>query len=134
MKKVNKVLFFILFFIFTFSSVVKAVNPNIIKSKNFKFTNDKEVILKGVNGSNVFFFDIDKNTKINKSYLNLVISQSKLLDDKNSTLTVYINNSPVTSLKLSDYKRYKSNIKIDIPLENIKYGSNEIKISSYRRI
>ncbi|GAA0745114.1 cellulose biosynthesis cyclic di-GMP-binding regulatory protein BcsB [Clostridium oceanicum] len=134
MKRINKVVYFILFFIFSFSSVVKAVNPNIIKSKNFKFTNDKEVVLKGVNGSNIFFFDIDNNAKVNKSYLNLVISQSKLLDDRNSTLTIYINNSPVTSFKLSDYKRYKSNIKIDIPLENIKYGSNEIKISSYRRI
>ena len=64
--------------------------PNTLISKNFNFSDD--VTINGLYGSNDFSFDVDNYWNVNNSaYLNLVFSESDLNTNKNSTLTVYIN-------------------------------------------
>lgn len=102
-------------------------------AKNYRFTSD--VTVNGLFGSHVFFFDVNKNWSIeNTCYLNLVLSQSSLNDNKNSTLTVYINESPVYSIFLYNKNQYKENIKIPIPVDKVNKGFNTVKIKTYRRI
>ncbi len=63
--------------------------------------------IEGVFGNNVFFFNIDKSWTVDNAYLNLIFTESDLLDKTKSTLTAYINDFPVYSMKIGDKKKYK---------------------------
>ena len=102
------------------------------KSKNFRV--EKDMKMEGVFGSNVFFFNIDGSWKVDNTYLNLIFTESELLDKTQSTLTVYINDFPVYSMKVGDKKKYKESIKINIPKDKLISGYNEVKIKVYSRI
>ncbi len=104
--------------------------PN--KSKNFRV--EKDMKMEGVFGNNVFFFNIDENWTIDNAYLNLIFTESDLLDKTQSTLTAYINDFPVYSIKVGDKKKYKESIKINIPKDKLISGYNEVKIKVYSRI
>ncbi|MCR1933343.1 cellulose biosynthesis cyclic di-GMP-binding regulatory protein BcsB [Clostridium tepidum] len=102
------------------------------KSKNFRI--ERDINMEGVFGNKVFFFNIDKEWKVDNIYLNLIFTESELLDKTQSSLTVYINNSPVYSMKVGDKKKYKENKKINIPKDKLINGYNEVKIKIYSRI
>ncbi|WP_061310863.1 cellulose biosynthesis cyclic di-GMP-binding regulatory protein BcsB [Clostridium botulinum] len=104
--------------------------PN--KSKNFRV--EKDMKIEGVFGNNVFFFNIDKSWTVDNAYLNLIFTESDLLDKTQSTLTAYINDFPVYSMKIGDKKKYKESIKINIPKDKLISGYNEVKIKVYSRI
>ncbi len=104
--------------------------PN--KSKNFRV--EKDMKMEGVFGNNVFFFNIDESWTIDNAYLNLIFTESDLLDKTQSTLTAYINDFPVYSMKVGDKKKYKESIKINIPKDKLISGYNEVKIKVYSRI
>ncbi len=101
--------------------------------KNIPFPND--VTIKGIfGGHNVFFF-IDKNWTIKDNcYLELIFSQSEIKKYKNSTMTVYLNDIPIKSIKLEDKENFKTLQKIPLPKGHILQGYNSIQLSTYHRI
>lgn len=108
-----------------------------LMSKNFK--RQKDVTIQGVYGSDVFFFDVDKDWDIRGAYLNLVFSQSQLepgegQQGNDSTLTVYINKFPVYSMDLSGRDQYKEQVRVNIPADKVSPGFNEISVRTYKRI
>lgn len=105
---------------------------NYTTTKDFNFIQDMEYI--GVNSSKAFYVDIDKNWDVTNCFFYLVFTQSELLDEKESTLTVDINGISISSIKLAGKNNYKEEIKIPIKKEYLHHGSNEIKIKAYRRI
>ncbi|WP_138207372.1 cellulose biosynthesis cyclic di-GMP-binding regulatory protein BcsB [Haloimpatiens lingqiaonensis] len=107
-------------------------NSASVKSKNYRF--EKDWNGSGVFATKTFFFDVSKNWTLENSYINLVFTESQLLENKNSTLTVLINDTPIGSIKLGEKKEYKRTVKIQIPKEKIIEGFNEIKIKTYKRI
>lgn len=137
----KKILCILLVFILTLSlmisssNLVKADNLNNSinkKSKNYRF--EKDWTGSGVLATKAFFFDVSNNWTIEGSYINLVFTESELLENKNSTLTVLINDTPIGSIRLGDKKEYKRTVKIPISKDKIKEGFNEIKIKTYKRI
>ncbi len=108
-----------------------------LRSKNYKW--QKDVMIQGVYGNNVFFFDMDKDWDLKDAYLNLIFSQSQLKSVENqenndSTLTVYINKFPVYSMDLNGRDKYKEQVRVSIPTDKVVKGFNEISIRTYKRI
>lgn len=99
---------------------------------DYKF--DKDTTLSGVFGVDTFSFNVDKNWSASQCYLNLVFTQSQLLNKNQDTITILINNQPVYSANISGKLGYKENIKVAIPIDKICTGSNEIKIKTYKTI
>ena len=131
----KKLIAFIIFLSVVFSSFgnVNAVEPSSsLKSKNFRFDSDLKII--GVFGSNTFFFNVDDYWKVKDAYFNLVFTQSELLQEEYSTLTVSINGMPQYSMNLADKKSYKESINIPIHNEYITKGYNSVKVQLYRRL
>jgi len=125
------VMMMVLFFAFIGSTKTVYAEEK-LKFKNFKYNTDKK--LSGVYSEDIFSFNLDESVNAKEAYLNLICTQSDIIDKSNSSLTVLLNGNPVFSMKLDKIKNYKSNIKVKLPIENIVYGCNEVKISIYSRI
>lgn len=108
--------------------------PNVLANdtKVYKFNTDTK--LTGVNTKHSMFFEIDKMWNIKKASLDLIISQSDIIDKDISNLTLYINGNPFYSIKLYEKMNYKDHIKVDIPMDMMKKGFNEISVASTRHI
>ncbi|EJO5347868.1 cellulose biosynthesis cyclic di-GMP-binding regulatory protein BcsB [Clostridium botulinum] len=115
-------------------NIIKPQNAIAAENKSKNFRVEKDMKMDGVFGSSAFFFKIDKNWNAQNVYLNLIFTESQLLDETKSTLTVYINNSPVYSMRIGDKKKYKESIKINIPKDKLTSGYNEVKIKVYSRM
>lgn len=93
-------------------------------SKNYFLNRDIE--FQGNFGSDRTYIDVDKHWKISDAWLNLSLTASEL--SKSSALTVYVNDKPIHSeLLTSDNERIQT-LKIAIPRDAIKQGSNEIRM------
>lgn len=114
---------------FTNGSLCFADSSNV---KNFKFEND--IKMSGVISSTGKFFDCNKNWNIKNAKLNLIFTKSEILDVNYSTITIFINDTPIESQRLSGKKEYKKESTIEIPIDLIKEGYNEIKIKAYKTI
>ncbi|MGO5066781.1 cellulose biosynthesis cyclic di-GMP-binding regulatory protein BcsB [Clostridium sporogenes] len=132
MKKILRIIIIIM--VVFLGNIISAQNVMAAPDKSKNFRIEKDINMEGVFGSNVFFFNIDRDWKVDNIYLNLIFTESELLDKTQSSLTVYINNSPVYSMKVGDKKKYKENIKINIPKDKLIHGYNEVKIKIYSRI
>lgn len=134
MKKLICVLL-VLIFIYTPTANVKAltINDNILLS-TYNYTFDKDTTMSGVFGTDNFSINIDKFWKIKECYLNLLFTQSQILNKDQDTLTVMINNQPIYSVNISGKIKYKENIKVNIPIDMLTSGFNEIKIKTYKNI
>lgn len=100
--------------------------------KNYSFDND--IKMNGVISTTGKFFNISKNWDVENAKLNLVFTKSELLDIDYSTITVFINDTPIHSQRLDGKKEYKKETVIEIPKDLIKEGFNEIKIKAYKTI
>lgn len=100
--------------------------------KTHKF--NKEVEISGVLGSSSNYFYVEENMDVVDAKFNLVFTKSELLDPNYSTITIYINDTPINSQRLSGEKIYKNQVSINIPKELIKSGYNEVKIKAYKTI
>lgn len=100
--------------------------------KNYSFDND--IKMSGVISTTGKFFNISKNWDVENAKLNLVFTKSELLDIDYSTITVFINDTPIHSQRLDGKKEYKKETVIEIPKDLIKEGFNEIKIKAYKTI
>lgn len=105
---------------------------NEVLSKNFVFGNDYKE--SSVISSENIYFDISKMWDVQDAYLNLIFTQSELLVDDISTLTVYINDIPISSTTLNEKFKYKETWKVPIPKDVLKEGVNQLTIKSARRI
>ncbi|ENK1243293.1 cellulose biosynthesis cyclic di-GMP-binding regulatory protein BcsB [Clostridium botulinum] len=132
MKKILRIIIIIM--VVFLGNIISAQNVMAAPDKSKNFRIEKDINMEGVFGSNVFFFNIDRDWKVDNIYLNLIFTESELLDKTQSSLTVYINNSPAYSMKVGDKKKYKENIKINIPKDKLIHGYNEVKIKIYSRI
>ncbi|EJP6471653.1 cellulose biosynthesis cyclic di-GMP-binding regulatory protein BcsB [Clostridium botulinum] len=132
MKKILRIIIIIM--VVFLGNIISAQNVMAAPDKSKNFRIEKDINMEGVFGSNVFFFNIDRDWKVDNIYLNLIFTESELLDKTQSSLTVYMNNSPVYSMKVGDKKKYKENIKINIPKDKLIHGYNEVKIKIYSRI
>lgn len=103
-----------------------------VLSKNFIFGSDYKE--SSVISSESIYFDISKMWDVQDAYLNLIFTQSELLIDDISTLTVYINDVPISSTKLNGKFKYKETWKVPIPKDVLKEGVNQVTIKSARRI
>lgn len=100
--------------------------------KTYGFEND--ITMSGVISSNNKYFDVPENTIIKDARLNLVFTKSELLDVDYSTITIFINDTPIHSKRLNGEKEYKKEIVVDIPKDLIKKGYNEIEVKAYKTI
>ncbi|CEH34115.1 Cellulose synthase subunit domain protein [Romboutsia lituseburensis] len=100
--------------------------------KNYSFDND--IKMSGVISTTGKFFNISKNWNVENAKLNLVFTKSELLDVDYSTITVFINDTPIHSQRLDGKKEYKKETVIEIPKDLIKEGFNEVKIKAYKTI
>ncbi|NFE82417.1 cellulose biosynthesis cyclic di-GMP-binding regulatory protein BcsB, partial [Clostridium sporogenes] len=132
MKKNLRIIIIIM--IVFLGNIISVQNVMAVSSKSKNFRVEKDMKMEGVFGSNAFFFNIDGSWKVDSTYLNLIFTESELLDKTQSTLTVYINDSPIYSMKVGDKKKYKESIKINIPKDKLISGYNEVKIKVYSRI
>lgn len=105
---------------------------NTILSKNFVFGTDYKE--SSVISSENIYFDVSKMWEVQDAYLNLIYTQSELLIDDISTLTVYLNDIPISSMRLNGKFKYNETWKVKLPKDKLKQGVNQITIKSARRI
>lgn len=107
---------------------------NNIYLKSEKINSD--IIFKGVFSNYSFYFNIDKWTNIESLISNININVNQLVDSsKESYITFSLNGVPFYSKDIIYNEFNKTqNIKVDIPLDNLKEGANEFKIEGYCRI
>ena len=103
---------------------------NNVKTDRF----EDDIKMSGVISSSDKLFNVEKNWNIKNAKLNLVFTKSELLDIDYSTMTVFVNDTPIHSQKLDGKKEYKKETSIEIPKDLIKEGYNEIKIKAYKTI
>ncbi|CDI48892.1 cellulose biosynthesis cyclic di-GMP-binding regulatory protein BcsB [Clostridium tetani] len=116
----------------SFVGSVQAINNNEIKSKNLKL--NKDIKSNGVLGSSMFYFDVDSKWQLQKVDFNLIYTPSQILNKDISTLTVLVNGNQVYSSNLETKKSFREILNINIPLEYVNVGFNEIQIKTYKRI
>lgn len=100
--------------------------------KTYKFEND--IKMNGVISSSEKFFNIEDNWNVKDAKLNLVFTKSELLDVDYSTITIFINDTPIESQRLSGKKEYKKDTTIDIPNDLLNEGFNKVTIKAYKTI
>ncbi len=111
----------------------KKINPpSTIKVSNTLLT-DTDKWGSGIFNSFFFYFTQDPTWLIKYAKLNLVISHSELALSSTSSFTVYLNDVPIKSVKLDATNKLKTTITIDLPIKNIKPGSNELLVKTYLR-
>lgn len=130
MKRISIIMAIIISFMNTVT--IFAEKDNNYNVKTYKYENN--VKMNGVISSNDKFFNIKDNWNVKNAKLNLVFTKSELLDVDYSTITVFVNDTPVKSLRLSGKKEYKKTTEIDIPLDLLEDGYNKVSIKAYKTI
>ena len=82
--------------------------------KNYSF--DKDIKMSGVISSTDKFFTVEDNWNVEDAKIKLVLTKSELLDIDYSTVTVLINDTPISSQKLDGNKEYKKETSIQIQM------------------
>lgn len=120
---------------FAESEPVKANQPTMLKHViSFeKLTTHHSIALKGRSPSYTFYLPQPKQWKIDHIVLDLVFSHSEALKS-DSTLTIFVNDVPLRSIKLDDINKSKRTWQIVIPEKSIKRVSTAIKIGAYLKI
>lgn len=120
----------------TLIMILMTLNINLVFAddnvKTYRFNEEHK--LSGVIGNSSKFFYIEENIEVLDAKLNLVFTKSELIDSNYSNITIYVNDIPVTSQKLSGEKIYKNKVEVVIPKDLLKSGYNEIKIKTYKTI
>lgn len=115
---------------FMSSGICYADTTNNVKAYNY----ENDIKMNGVISSNEKFFNVNSNWNVKNAKLNLVFTKSELLDVDYSTITIFVNDTPIESQKLSGKKEYKKDTVIDIPKDLIIDGYNKVTIKAYKTI
>lgn len=118
--------------IISFMNTVTIFAENNDNVRTYKYEND--IKMNGVISSNDKFFNIQDNWSVKNAKVNLVFTKSELLDVDYSTITVFVNETPVKSMKLSGKKEYKKTTEVDIPTDLLRDGYNQVSIKAYKTI
>ena len=118
--------------IISFMNTVTIFADNNDNVKTYKYEND--VKMNGVISSNDKFFNIQDNWNVKNAKVNLTFTKSELLDIDYSTITIFVNDTPVESQKLSGKKEYKKTREINIPTDLLTDGYNKVSIKAYKTI
>ncbi len=104
-----------------------------VKSKNYSIGSN--VRMEGVMGSYTIFVPVDEHWQLmDAAYVELFYSTSAISEYKYSTLTLYVNNTPVESFWLNDKLPGQKRAYVKIPLSYLKQGFNEVSFVSYHRL
>lgn len=99
----------------------------------YRVVNDIELI--GVNGESKWFFEVAKGMEVKNFQFNLFSRVNELIRTDLSYFTVYMNDVPIQSMKIKEANNELINSwAIDIPINLIHEGYNELKIKTYSRI
>ncbi len=99
----------------------------------YRVLNDIE--LRGIHGENQWFFHVDEDMDVADFHFRLFLRMSEMINSETSYFTVYMNDLPVTSMKLKQESHtINDNWEFDIPVQMIKQGYNELKVSTSSRI
>lgn len=130
--KIRKTGIIILFLTITINlACLSATAQDLVK--NYKFTED--VTLQGVFGGYTMPFHLDKYWLVgDDSFLQINFSQSEIKQYKYSTLTVYLNDYPIKSVLLHEWKTENNQLKVSLPKEKLLPGFNQLSIKTYHRI
>lgn len=91
------------------------------------------ITLKGVYPEYNYTFFIDNFWDLKESNLKIKITQSQIKNYKDSTLTVFINDTPVNTVMLKDLQN-NSDVDLNIDKSVIKKGFNNLKIKVFHKI
>ncbi|KJS86720.1 MAG: hypothetical protein JM58_06475 [Peptococcaceae bacterium BICA1-8] len=99
----------------------------------YRLVNDIE--LRGIKGESKWFFDVVKGMEVKDFKFNLFSRVNELIRRDISYFTVYMNDLPIKSMRVKNEKdELLNNWEIDIPIDVIKEGYNELKVKAYSRI
>jgi hypothetical protein len=113
---------------------ITIIEESDIKALNiFPLLNDS--ILQGVHGSQTLFFYVNENWEPEgSSYIDLYFSHSLVSANHKSTLTVLINDRPISTLELINEKAKNRAERVYIPKEVVEKGFNALTLRLYKRI
>ena len=121
----KKILVFLLMLISIFSFSAEA------KTKDIPF--NSFISLKGINPEYNHSFFIQKDWDVKDVELKLKFAQTQIRHYKNSTMTIFVNDTPVDSIELYPLQNnYEYDLKINKEL--LKYGFNNVRIKLFHRI
>ncbi|WP_066894749.1 cellulose biosynthesis cyclic di-GMP-binding regulatory protein BcsB [Clostridium nigeriense] len=97
---------------------------------------NNDVVFKGIFSSYSFQFKVDKWINVEKITTNINLDVNQLISKaRESYITLSLNGVPFYSTPIVyDESKKVQNIKVNIPLDNIKEGYNEFKVEGYCRI
>jgi len=106
---------------------------NARQSKNYFVGSD--IRMEGVMGTYSIFVPIDKHWEIaGNNYVDIIYSSSGISEYKYSTMTTYVNNTPVESFWIEDQDTGIKKVQVPIAPELLKEGFNNISFVSYHRL
>lgn len=97
---------------------------------------EDDFTLQGVFGTTTFFFEKDEywDVDYDNSYLDITFNQSGIKEYNYSTITIFINDTPVQSENLYKYNLEENNLRIKLRKNILNEGFNSVKISLFHRI
>lgn len=130
MKNKIKILLLLLLITTLFST---AYAEDTSKIKNLSFPND--VSKQGVFGTYNYFLYVDDTWSFKENpYLELIYSHSDISDYKKSSITVYVNDTPVQSILLDYTQSDRVTKRIMLPSKYLNTGFNTIRIAIYNKL
>ncbi|PTX14845.1 Sporulation related domain-containing protein [Halanaerobium congolense] len=112
-----------------------------IKTKEFKNKNyinnfifQKDIVKKGVKNNYSYFFEVQPYWKLQgQNFVELLLNQGDEDYKENSMLTVYLNNIPIKNVKMNNISK-EIKLRVNLPLDKINHGFNELKLGSFTNI
>lgn len=127
----------LLLFFMIFCTMILGSEPSFAKedghTKSFVYSENK--VLEGTMPSDSYYFDVPDYWKIKKCTAKLRIKVSELIKDVPASLTFYVNDHPIKSVKVS-YKKGGAvqDVSVDIPSGQLRTGFNEFRAEGYVRL
>ncbi len=122
-----KKLFFALFIFFSSQLVVEA------DMLEFELETESSQQLNGVINHHIEYFEASSYQKFDSLHLNVDVKHSGSNIDIQSNLTVLLNNQPIKTFLIPN-DVLSLNLDLELPVEYILEGTNELVIRTYHRI
>lgn len=102
-------------------------------NKNYFVGSD--IRMEGVVGSHSIFVPIDEHWKVkDNAYIEIFYTTSVISEYDFSSMTVYVNNSPIESFWINDKVAGQKHLTIPLPKEKLTTGFNNVSFVSYHRL
>ncbi len=112
----------------------KTTKGSMTKHINIYLTPEKDLSYQAVFTNQDFYFNISPTWKVlADTKLFLVISHSQMVLPNISNITIYLNNTPIYTIKLNKTNIWKDEVEIPIPVSHLKPGVNTLSIKGFLR-